>query len=284
MKFVYMLLTLFCLAACVPQQQTPLVSSDSISILQDIASVELYNADRYIHDNYTYSLFKEKNMFDSVVKLTLAMPLPSFMQLNPNTIAIMPVGSATGFSIYYDKKTDTSYVLTNDHFCKEQIETGAILVAQTTNGMNKNLNPGMVDAVVIKTDPSYDLCVVSVAGFIRPVVMESEKKTADAFEKVTVVGAPYGVFPIILETFVSGYVSREDGALGDMFHAGGNSFLMLSGEIMPGHSGSPVFNSHGKVIGIIFCGQMNAGVFPVYGALAVTNLDIKEFLESVKIQ
>lgn len=237
-----------------------------------------------IGENYSYASNKEEGMFNPVVKLTLDVVLPAIDDSGNNLVFLYPISSATGVSIEYDRKTDTSYILTNNHFCNGFNEPGLeiLIRAQTTAGVNNDLNTNaLVNATVIHSDPAYDLCLVSVPTYIMPASLESERKIAHPMDEVIVVGAPAGIFPIIINTSVSGYTSRGAGALEGMSPYG-NPFIMLSGQIMPGQSGSPVFNSSGKIIGIIYCGMRVEGV-TLYGGLAISVPDIKLFLSSPEI-
>jgi V8-like Glu-specific endopeptidase len=53
----------------------------------------------------------------------------------------------------------------------------------------------------------------------------------------------------------------------------GEPFLLTSEEVYPGHSGSPIFNENGEVIGIIFAS------FPTYGGIGIPVGDIHKFLQ-----
>jgi S1-C subfamily serine protease len=243
------------------------------------AKEQAIQVDNYIYQEYTHVLHKEKNMFDSVVKLIMAEPLPALFQMDPDIISLYPVGTASGFSIKYDKKIDTSYILTNDHFCNNP-NPNSVVFLQTTQGVNGDLNSAaIIEATVIHSDPSYDLCLVSVPKYIRPAVLASSAEKVRPFDKLILVGAPAGVVPIILETYTSGYLTRRDGLMGRMTPIGGD-FILVTGEIIGGHSGGPIFNKKGKVVGIIYCGRVMDGV-PIYGGLAIPISDVDLFLSKI---
>jgi len=54
-----------------------------------------------------------------------------------------------------------------------------------------------------------------------------------------------------------------------------NPFLLISEQVFPGHSGSPIYTKDGRVVGILF------GALRSYGGLAASNQDIHFFLESL---
>ena len=57
----------------------------------------------------------------------------------------------------------------------------------------------------------------------------------------------------------------------------GNPIILISEQVFPGHSGSPVFTKEGKVIGAIF------GALRSYGGLAVSVKDIYVVMEDLEI-
>ena len=52
----------------------------------------------------------------------------------------------------------------------------------------------------------------------------------------------------------------------------GNDLLLVSEQIFPGHSGSPVFNQEGELIGVVFASMQT------YGGIAISHKDISELL------
>jgi serine protease Do len=194
-------------------------------------------------------------------------------QSSDSSISGFVMGSATGFSISYDSGTNTSFVITNHHFCNEFIENDRlVLVVEGSNmprinGPSENFSTGSV----IKSDAGRDLCLVSAMGFFQPASLAGKSYRPTPTDPVTIVGGPSGTFPIILDTYFSGYLNRREVHL-EGLDENGIDFLFISGLIYPGHSGSPVFNKSGQVIGVIFAS------LPSYGCIAIQIEDLHNFL------
>lgn len=223
-------------------------------------------------NNYSSAVLRER-MLKPVVKLTMIQVL-SGNDSGDASIAI-PVANATGVSIKYEEYSNTTLILSNDHFCKEYFSNpGMIIVAEDSS----KPRIGNVDedsfhvAEVIKTDSSLDLCLMSVKAFIPPAIISRDDVKYNQFNEIYIIGGPTGIFPVILKTYTSGYIPRDEVTLSGL-SSSGNDFLFLSGIIFPGHSGSPVYNSNHEMIGIIFAS------LPSYGALAIPTNDIYNFLE-----
>ena len=93
-------------------------------------------------------------------------------------------------------------------------------------------------------------------------------------ERAVVVGAPNGVFPIILDSYISKYkIEKEEIPFKEI--DSDSEIMMLSQMFLPGHSGSPVISKDGKVCGIVFAAS-NAG----YGGFAMSGREIISFINS----
>ena len=180
------------------------------------------------------------------------------------------VSSATGFSIQYNPADDISFVITNDHFCREIMLTSSLII-ENYEGVQVRNSMGQVGSKILYTDSGLDLCLIEVPGFIKPAVIADYDYEAQLFEHIFIVGGPSGDFPIIIDTYVSSYINRNSVAIGSLSSAG-NNFMLISEQIFPGHSGSPVFNQEGEVIGVVF------GALQTYGGISVTHKDIFDLL------
>lgn len=181
--------------------------------------------------------------------------------------------SATGFSIHYSAVEDQSQILTNHHFCEDATTDGKSILVQTMLPVSDEFNDTTISAtgIIEKMNEDLDLCLINVNEYIPPTTLVSPKYRAQPFEELTIVGAPRGVYPIILETHFSNYIDREE--ISWMADTKGDQFLMISARLEPGHSGSPIFNQDREVIGIVFAGEVRA-----YGGYGVSNRDILKFL------
>lgn len=183
----------------------------------------------------------------------------------------MFLSSASGFSVKYIPKKGVSIVITNDHFCSNRLNIDIVFVVENYQQASIEHDKNLFSAEVIATDPSLDLCALEVEGYIRPANLASYHYEPKAFEEIYIVGSPSGTYPIIIDSYVSKLIDRNKTNLGNM-SSEGNSVIMISEQVFPGHSGSPVFTKSGEVIGVVF------GALPSYGGLAVSVKDVYKFL------
>lgn len=157
--------------------------------------------------------------------------------------------SGTGFSILNDGKY--SYIITNKHVCYPMNTAKYTLI--DISGANHR-------ALYVKKDELSDLCMLKTLSYVPPV------KVADGNalfgEKILIIGAPKGVFPMITGGYIGAYqdVSSEDfkqeTVMNETFKFRSQ---LVSATIYPGNSGSPVFNEDGEVIGVVFGNNLEAG-------------------------
>jgi len=180
------------------------------------------------------------------------------------------VSTATGFGIQYDPSTNISFIITNDHFCAGVNHESSLIIEdykQSIIGISNEYMP----AKILYTAPELDLCLIEASGYVRPAVIADYNYKPKLFEKIFIVGGPTGNFPIIIDTYISSTVSRDDIMIGALA-VEGNEFLVISEQIFPGHSGSATFNKSGEVIGVVFAS------LETYGGLAISHKDIFKLL------
>lgn len=191
------------------------------------------------------ALFKRviDNDLNSVVKLNYTNEQNILFNIRSKTI------SATGFSIKYNAELNESYVITNDHFCSNELTfyPGQFTYQNSDIAMGNNYISGTLE--VIAKDSSLDLCLLKASGLIPPLKLAQNDYVVNQLEAVKIIGAPTGVFPIIINSQVSNLLEHN--------HLPGlirNEILVLliSSMFLPGQSGSPVINSNKEVIGIFF--------------------------------
>jgi len=208
-------------------------------------------------------------------------PVAILQILASDGVNMKDVAHASSFSVWGSKKEHKSLLLTNDHFCAVAMEISSIpgFAANITynQGDEKTTakyNPSGM-AYIMYSDSDVDLCLLAVNEYIEPVTFEDD--IIEPLIPVKVVGAPEGTFPVVFDTYVSALALRAEYPFPNL--AGhGRDYLFLSGTLMPGSSGSPVFNKHGHVIGIVF-----AAPITVYGGYAIQALDIMDWLDEQDI-
>lgn len=216
---------------------------------------------------------RTERMLHPVVKITNIVSNPGEPNSQPTFAS-----SATGFSIEYSPELNITFVITNDHFCRE-IQSGSSLSFENFRNEPVDSIGFGATARVLRTDPRLDLCLMFLNGYVRPAVIADYHHTPMRFEEVFIVGGPSGDFPIILDTYISNFLPRKSVSMGNLSEDG-VPFILTSEQIFPGHSGSPVYTIYGEVIGVVF------GALPTYGGISVSHQDIylllDEYYESLE--
>jgi len=215
---------------------------------------------------------RSARMLEPVVKITHAkIYRQSPLEEGGYEAEMSQLSSATGFSVEYNPSENKSIIITNDHFCNS-IGTDSLLIFENYELLPIDVSQEKsVDRVLI-TIPEVDLCLLELNGYVRPAEIEDRSYGPARFEEIFIVGAPAGDFPIIIDTYISASIPRSSIAIGGM-SASGNNLLLVSEQIFPGHSGSPIYTREGKVIGVVF------GALQTYGGLGVSHRDILDALE-----
>ena len=237
------------------------ISGNILDILEVKKDIESYNSIENSPE------FKTHYMLEPVVKLTYVSQVST-----PFGMEMIPISTATGFSVQYDPESETSMIITNDHFCGEfRDDLDKKILIQDFKDISNDNGVNITEGEIVYSDETYDLCLIRTNEFIQPAVLTMEHERVDYFENVYIVGAPSGNFPIIIDTYISTILERSVGSMGNM-STSGEGFLIISEMIFPGHSGSPIYNSNGKVVGVIFASMSS------YGALGISSQDIHLFL------
>jgi serine protease Do len=125
-----------------------------------------------------------------------------------------------------------------------------------------------VDAKVVGKDPWLDVAVLEIRGAASlPTVPVGESGALQVGEPVVAIGNPYGLG----STVTMGIVSAKGRAIGIGPY---DDFIQTDASINPGNSGGPLFDLHGRVVGI------NTAVHPRGKGLgfAIPIDDVKEVL------
>jgi len=244
-----------------------------ISLVHITKEVVSFSKDIIILKEYqTEAIVKQEKMLHPVVKISNIEQNVRFSNSVQDTAITVDavVSTATGFSIQYDPMSDISFIVTNDHFCRS-IESESSLVIENHEQSTFGLSEDYLLGRVLYTDSGLDLCLIGAFGYIAPATIADYDYNPEIFEKVFIVGGPTGNFPIIIDTYVSSYVEREEVMLGDL-DPEGNEFMIVSEQIFSGHSGSPIFNQEGEVVGIVFASM------ETYGGISISHRDIFKLL------
>ena len=149
--------------------------------------------------------------------------LPSVVTLIALDDRDQPLALGSGFFITRD-----GVLVTNAH-----VVGGAARVLVRWRGQNG------VAVKILNFAMKYDLVTIQTSFAATPPVLLADSETAAAGQDIIVLGSPQGL---------EGTVST--GIIGGLRTIGGVRYLQITAPISPGSSGGPVFNSHGRVIGI----------------------------------
>lgn len=130
---------------------------------------------------------------------------------------------------------------------------GLIITNEHVIRGSKNLDVSFQDGSfysgsVVTSYPDVDLAVVKIDGRNLPwLELKMDAKPA-AGDEVTIIGNPLGFTDVVMTGFITGDIKLRGWDV---------PVMMVKGPIKPGSSGSPVLNSNGQVIAVIF-GTINS--------------------------
>jgi S1-C subfamily serine protease len=135
--------------------------------------------------------------------------------------------SGTGFNI-----DSRGIIVTNHHVIEDA----------------RNMTIKFPNGEIFKADrwtskPEMDLAVITLRGEGLPTVPLDSSNLPSPGDKVRVVGNPLGLNNIIADGKVEQYLRLKDSP---------ERVFSIDAPVYPGNSGSPVFNSEGRVVGVIF--------------------------------
>jgi len=116
-------------------------------------------------------------------------------------------------------------------------------------------------AAGIVLDTTADLALIRLQASALPALPVAEGPAPAAGARVTIVGNPLGYARLAVRGTVAGYAARPDGLV-----------MQVDAPIQPGHSGSPVVDDAGRVVGVIFASAGAAADRPLGYAVPVERL------------
>jgi len=157
--------------------------------------------------------------------------------------SVQPVGSGTGFIIDAE-----GHVVTNWHVVEGGQEFQVIL----SNGER-------LPATLVGSDRISDLAVVRIDGEAPTFATFGNSDELQVGETVLAIGSPLGTYT---NTVTQGIVS----ALGrDLAQSNYNNLIQHDAAINPGNSGGPLFDLHGRVVGVNTLGVSEEGGQSIQG-------------------
>lgn len=151
----------------------------------------------------------------------------------------MMVGMSTASGSVIGHNKDKTYVLTARHFCEETGPKFVDVISVHTRKMSQH------EAGVLSMSADIDACILETERLnVRALILA--KEGPEIGEKVYNMAAPQGLFGedlvMLYEGFYSGKLVEREGETADIYSLPAN----------PGSSGSPVVNSRGKLIGLVW--------------------------------
>lgn len=191
-----------------------------------------------------------------------------------------------GTGIVFESRRSGTRILTNDHVCRA-IKDGGLVKTETQTYQVESY---------LESDVS-DLCMIYVAANLHRNVDLSEI-TPKMFDEAEVVGHP-GLLPTVVTqghfsgreiiSVIVGFkeCTEEDAQdplkallcafLGGLPIQKSYESVLVTATIMPGSSGSGVYNSHGQLSGVVFAGQGDLGyawIVPYEQVMKFVNVEV----------
>lgn len=147
------------------------------------------------------------------------------------------MSTASGAAIYHHE--DKTYYLTAKHFCKQTRNDLVDIISVHTHKMED------YRAKVLAMADDIDACVLETER-VNMKTLTMAKEGPEIGEKIYNMAAPQGLFGkdlvMLYEGFFSGELIEGEQSTADIFSLPAN----------PGSSGSPIINSRGKLVGMVW--------------------------------
>lgn len=162
----------------------------------------------------------DRELLDATVKIKVTSN-----ELGPNGSAGQKSG--TGFNVSSD-----GVVITNHHV----IDDARSITVTFPDGKS-------CKATSWASQPEYDLAVIKLEKAGLPAVLLNFDNMAKPGDTLMVIGNPMDFSQLVVEGKLEGYVTIKDIP---------TALLCIDAPVFPGNSGSPVFNSNGQVVAVVF--------------------------------
>jgi S1-C subfamily serine protease len=201
-------------------------------------------------------------------------------------------GRSGGSGVILSSSKNSSQVLTNAHVC-EVVKNGGIVRSDYGKGIVKNY----------KVSQLHDLCMITTNNNFKVNTVLAQE-APDLYEDASVVGHPHLLSTIVTKGHFSQkglitiMVGTKKCVLEDTLNPRLAPYCAFFGvipiiktyesqvascTIMPGSSGSPVFNSKGEIAGLVFAGSGDFGYAQIVPYEYVSNF-VEYELPSLQVQ
>lgn len=202
---------------------------------------------------------KEKPTYEYLKSVTVRILGKIPQKTNENgSIRIKQTWGGTGVIIKVDKEKEITYILTNSHVATKNKE--ALLYIK--NGER------LINAQVIKHHKYLDIAVISVG-----LILDNKKEIKG-----------YTNIKPQEEVYLVGFHLSKPYLYGEGVFAGYKQMYgVIQVPVLFGNSGSGVFDKNGKLVGIVFAGEIynKTGAVDVAHGLIVETYNIKIFLREL---
>ncbi|RKQ31239.1 S1C family serine protease [Oceanobacillus halophilus] len=202
------------------------------------------------------------NVF-ALIPQTYSIPAIEFLKTSANLMmnediqsykkAVVVVESednkGTGFAI-----SSNGTILTNYHVIEDKNHLAVAFP-----------DDGLFEAEIIEEHPSIDLAVLKVEGEDLPYLELAHNAEISPNEAIKFIGNPLRFNGIANEGNIIGYTQLDDWD---------EQVVMLEAPVYRGNSGSPIINSNGEVIGVIFA-TLNSDMYGKVGLFVPIDLFYK---------
>lgn len=186
----------------------------------------------------------------------------------PKVSALLLMKESSGSSTVISSGPQGSDLLTNNHVCEGAKKGGGLVI----------LDGKMYEMVAIKPSTGVDLCLVHVKEDLKQHV-ELSDKAPNVGDEILTGGYPL-TLPIIIQ---KGFVSKTSN-FGS--RKAPEVLMVISVLVQPGSSGTGVFNSEGRLVGVIEAMRRDEKSDSVGFGLAVPLRNVRIFMkeESPELQ